>query len=122
MEEVAAGFQEAIVPYYDIQGMNSDGTFNPDKERLVDIENLIDYMIITYYTGDRDGPGSRYTQPRPNNYFGIYNRENPQGFKFFEHDSEHSLGELVKTIWSLLLREVAPLTILILIHFMKVGQ
>lgn len=78
--------------YYDIQGMNSDGTFNPDKERLVDIENLIDYMIITYYTGDRDGPGSRYTQPRPNNYFGIYNRENPQGFKFFEHDSEHSLG------------------------------
>ena len=78
--------------YYDIQGMDSDGSLNPEKERLVDIENLIDYMIITYYTGDRDGPGSRYTQPRPNNYFGIYNRENPQGFKFFEHDSEHSLG------------------------------
>ena len=78
--------------YYDIQGMNADGTINPNKERLVDVENLIDYMIITYYTGDRDGPGSRYTQPRPNNYFGIYNRENPQGYKFFEHDSEHSLG------------------------------
>jgi len=78
--------------YYDVQGMNPDGTINPDKERLVNIENLIDYMIITYYTGDRDGPGSRYTQPRPNNYFGIYNRENPQGYQFFEHDSEHSLG------------------------------
>jgi hypothetical protein len=78
--------------YYDVQGMNPDGTINPDKERLVNIENLIDYMIITYYTGDRDGPGSRYTQPRPNNYFGIYNRENPQGYHFFEHDSEHSLG------------------------------
>ena len=78
--------------YFDIQGMDPDGAINPDKERLVDIENLIDYMIITYYTGDRDGPGSRYTQPRPNNYFGIYNRENPDGYKFFEHDSEHSLG------------------------------
>ncbi len=78
--------------YYDVQGMNPDGTINSDKENLVNIENLIDYMIITYYTGDRDGPGSRYTQPRPNNYFGIYNRENPQGYHFFEHDSEHSLG------------------------------
>ncbi|MDC0201122.1 lamin tail domain-containing protein [Verrucomicrobia bacterium] len=78
--------------YFDVQGMDPDGTINPDRERLVDIENLIDYMIITYYTGDRDGPGSRYTQPRPNNYFGIYNRENPQGYHFFEHDSEHSLG------------------------------
>ena len=78
--------------YYEVQGMDPDGTINPDKERLVDIDNLIDYMIITYYTGDRDGPGSRYTQPRPNNYFGIYNRENPNGYHFFEHDSEHSLG------------------------------
>ena len=50
-------------------------------------------MIITYYTGDRDGPGSRYTQPRPNNYFGVYNRLAPDGYKFFEHDSEHSLGD-----------------------------
>ena len=51
------------------------GGDDPAKEKLVDLENLIDYMIITYYTGDRDGPGSRYTQPRPNNYFGIYNRK-----------------------------------------------
>ena len=78
--------------YFNIQGRNSDGTPNPAIEKLVDLENLIDYMIITYYTGDRDGPGSRYTQPRPNNYFGVYNRLNPDGYKFFEHDSEHSLG------------------------------
>jgi hypothetical protein len=78
--------------YYEAQGKNIDGTINPAFERLLDAENLIDYMVITYYTGDRDGPGSRYTQPNPNNYFGIYNRVNPDGFKFFEHDSEHSLG------------------------------
>ena len=78
--------------FFAIQGKDAGGSPDPSLERLVDIENLIDYMIITYYTGDRDGPGSRYTQPRPNNYFGIYNRENPDGYKFFEHDSEHSLG------------------------------
>lgn len=78
--------------FFAVQGRDPDGSPNPSRERLVDIENLIDYMIITYYTGDRDGPGSRYTQPRPNNYFGIFNRLNPDGYKFFEHDSEHSLG------------------------------
>jgi len=77
--------------YMRIQGKNLDGTRNPDFERLLDVENLIDYMIITYYTGDRDGPASRFVQPRVNNYFAIINRENPDGFKFFEHDSEHSL-------------------------------
>ncbi|MBM48861.1 MAG: hypothetical protein CMP27_03375 [Roseibacillus sp.] len=78
--------------YYEVQGLNPDGSRNPSIEKLVDIDNLIDYMIITYYTGDRDGPGSRYTQPNPNNYFGVYNRVSPDGYKFFEHDSEHSLG------------------------------
>ncbi len=32
------------------------------------------------------------TTPRPNNYYAAYNREDPDGWKFFEHDSEHSLG------------------------------
>ena len=77
--------------YWRAQGMNPDGTRNPDYERLLDVDNLIDYMIITYYTSDADGPGSKFTRPRVNNYFGIFNRENPDGFKFFEHDSEHSL-------------------------------
>ena len=86
-----AGFSSNSA-YFEAQGMNIDGTINPAFERLLDAENLIDYMIITYYTGDRDGPGSRFTGSRPNNYFGIYNRENPDGFQFFEHDSEHSLG------------------------------
>ena len=80
--------------YYRVQGMNTDGTVNPAYERLLDVDNVIDYMIITYYTGDRDGPGSWYTMggSGPNNFFALYNRENPDGFKFFEHDSEHSLG------------------------------
>lgn len=77
--------------YMRAQGKNPDGTRNPDYERLLDVENLMDYMIITYFTSDADGPGSKFTRPRVNNYFGIFNRANPDGFKFFEHDSEHSL-------------------------------
>ncbi|MFH1719707.1 MAG: lamin tail domain-containing protein, partial [Planctomycetota bacterium] len=77
--------------YYRVQGMNRDGTRNPEYERLLDVDNLIDFMIIEYYTGDRDGPGSRFGNI-PNNTFSIYNRVNPDGWKFFHHDNEHTLG------------------------------
>ena len=90
--------------YFRIQGMNPDGTRNLDFERLLDASSLIDYMITAYFVGDRDGPGSRFTQPRPNNFYGIYNRENPDGFKWFMHDAEHSLGTGVTDL-------VNPLTI-----------
>ncbi|MBN2475332.1 MAG: lamin tail domain-containing protein [Pirellulales bacterium] len=90
-QETIDGFANDV-DYYRVQGLNPDGTPNPAYERLLDVDNLIDYMIITYYTGDRDGPGSRFTTPRPNNFYAIYNRADPDGWKFFEHDSEHSLG------------------------------
>ncbi|MHC4299758.1 MAG: lamin tail domain-containing protein [Planctomycetota bacterium] len=77
--------------YYRIQGMNPDGTRNPAYERLLDVDNLIDFMILEYYSGDRDGPGSRFGNI-PNNTFSIFDRANPDGFKFFHHDNEHSLG------------------------------
>ena len=80
-----------MAEYYRVQGMNPDGTRNPDYERLLDVDNLIDYMLVTYFTADSDGPGSRFTNPNINNYFAIFNREDPDGWKFFEHDSEHSL-------------------------------
>ena len=85
-----AGFGDNTA-YYRAQGMNPNGTPNPDYERLLDVDNLIDFMIIEYYTGDRDGPGSRFGN-RPNNTYGIYNRKNPDGWKWFHHDNEHTLG------------------------------
>ena len=77
--------------YLRLQGLNPDGTPNPACERLLDIDNLIDFMIIEYYTGDRDGPGSRFGNV-PNNTYGIYNRAHPDGWKWFHHDNEHTLG------------------------------
>jgi len=77
--------------YFRVQGMNVDGTVNPAYERLLDVDNLMDYMISIFYTGDQDGPVSNPLGGRPNNFFAIYNRNDPDGFKFFRHDAEMSL-------------------------------
>jgi len=81
--------------YYRVQGLNPDGTPNADYERLVDVDNVIDYMLCTLYVGDFDAPISNFLgNSRPNNFYAVYNRQNPDGFKFFRHDSEHTLFEL----------------------------
>jgi len=85
-----AGFSSNTA-YYRAQGMNPDGTINPSYERMLDVDDLIDFMILEYYTGDRDGPGSRFVN-RPNNTYCIYNREDPDGWKSLHHDNEHTLG------------------------------
>ncbi len=77
--------------YFRVQGLEPDGTPNPGYERLLDVDNLIDFMIIEYYTGDRDGPGSRFGNI-PNNTYAIFSRTSPDGWKWFQHDSEHTLG------------------------------
>ncbi len=78
--------------YYKVQGKNIDGSDNPNYEKLLDVENLIDYMLITFFVGDFDGPISAFkNNENPNNFYAIYNRVNPDGFKFFRHDAEHSL-------------------------------
>jgi hypothetical protein len=51
----------------------------------------MDYMICTYYTGDPDAPVSCWAH-FSNNVFAIYNRVRPQGFTWYRHDAEHSLG------------------------------
>ncbi len=78
--------------YYRAMGMNPDGTRNPAFPVLLDEDNLIDYMIIIYFIANRDGPGEVNGGTRINNFFGIYNRNNPDGFKFFIHDAETSFA------------------------------
>ena len=81
--------------YYRVQGLDVDGTPNPDYERLLDVDNVIDYMICTYYVGDIDAPISNFLgNSRPNNFYGLYDRRTPDGFKFFRHDAEHTMFEL----------------------------
>lgn len=78
--------------YFKVQGLNVDGTLNPSYKKLVDLDNLIDYMLIIFYTGNYDAPVSKFGNDNMiNNFFAIYNRNANEGFKFFQHDAEHSL-------------------------------
>ncbi len=86
-----AGFEDDE-DYFRVQGFNMDGTLNPSYEKLLDVDNLIDYMLITFFVGDFDGPISNFRgNYSPNNFYALYNRVNPNGFKFLRHDAEHTL-------------------------------
>ncbi len=85
--------------YFRIQGLDSDGSVNPellDDEsytRLLDVDNLIDFMILVFYCGNRDAPlGPPNSSSQPRNLMGFYNRVEPDGFQFVAHDGEHNLG------------------------------
>lgn len=76
--------------YFRVKGLNSDGTPNPLYPRYLDEENLIAYMLITYFTRDPDCPVAM--DININNVVCLYNRVNPDGFKWFRHDCEHSMA------------------------------
>ncbi len=79
--------------YQALQGNAPDGSPDPDQAALVDVGNLIDYMLVIFWTGNFDAPTGAFTgNKEPNNFYAIRSREDPeQGFTFYAHDSEHSL-------------------------------
>jgi hypothetical protein len=85
------GFQN-IENYYVLEGLNSDGVRDINKPILVDIDNLIDYMILIFYTANFDAPTSKFlNNKRTHNLYCIFNRKGCDGFQFFTHDNEHTL-------------------------------
>jgi hypothetical protein len=85
------GFATAAA-YQRVQGNNPDGTRNPAYENLLDVPNLIDYMLVILYGGNLDAPISNFLgNNSPNNWYGIRSRTGSAGFRFFAHDSEHTL-------------------------------
>ncbi|MGJ8725342.1 MAG: lamin tail domain-containing protein [Roseibacillus sp.] len=94
-EDLWAGMTAGVTSnadYFELQGMNSDGTVNSSYTKLLDVDNVIDYMLLTYFTGNRDSPiGPPNSGSMPRNLNMVYNRLNPDGFKFVAHDNEHSL-------------------------------
>lgn len=80
--------------YWTMQGLNPDGTRNESLPVLLDVDNLVDYMLELFYTGGYDTGLSRFLNDnQANNWFGVYNRKTAnEGFQFFMHDNEHSLG------------------------------
>lgn len=84
---------ESDEAYYGLEGRNAAGERVADMKVLVDIDNLIDFMLVIFYAGNFDGPTSSfYHNVQPNNFYAITSRVNPdQGFVFLAHDNEHTL-------------------------------
>ena len=81
--------------YYAVQGKRPDGTDDPDIPVQVNVDNLIDYMLGIFFTGNDDAPVT-LGGSSANNFFAIRNRtpEARHGWVFFAYDNEHSLGVL----------------------------
>ncbi|MEE8451635.1 MAG: lamin tail domain-containing protein, partial [Thermoguttaceae bacterium] len=92
-EEVASAPSEAArtAAYHRVQGLDADGTDNPELPSYLDVDNLIDYLIVNFYVGSQDWP--------INNYY-VARRQGPEstGFKFFLWDTEWSLDFLTSTL------------------------
>lgn len=90
-EAATAGFASDAA-YLKAQGKNADGTDNANYEVLLDVDNLIDYMLVIFYGGNLDAPISAFLgNGAPNNFYALRNRKAREGFRFFAHDSEHTL-------------------------------
>lgn len=83
----------ADTTFWRVQGRNPDGSLNPAYENLLEIDNLIDYMLVIVYGGNLDAPISNFLgNTRPNNWYGLRDRSgNHGGFRFISHDAEHTL-------------------------------
>ena len=91
-EMCASGF-ESNSSYFQVQGMDENGKPVKDSEILINIDNLIDYMLIIFYTGNFDSPSSSFFRNKScNNFYAIDDRtDKSQGFTFYIHDAEHAL-------------------------------
>ena len=59
---------------------------------LVDVPNMIDYMLIIFYGGNLDAPISNFLgNNSPNNWYGLRDRTSDAGYRFVSHDAEHTL-------------------------------
>ena len=79
--------------YFIIEGKDQNGNQLKGAETLVDINNLIDYMILIFYSGNFDAPVSKFSgDQNPNNFYAINKRDDKtRGFIFFAHDAEHTM-------------------------------
>ncbi|MGC4086850.1 MAG: CotH kinase family protein [Polyangiaceae bacterium] len=82
--------------YYRIEGKDASGNRNTTLPVLVDVDNLIDYMLVIFYTANFDGPVSKwFKNNQANNFYALRDRViGEHGFVFLAHDNEHSLHDL----------------------------
>lgn len=84
---------ETTEKYMAIQGKNADGTTNYSSESMVDVVNLIDYMLINFYGGNSDWDTHNWSAMRSRVY-------PDKGFKFLCWDGEMMFTSLTTNILS----------------------
>jgi hypothetical protein len=78
--------------YFNLFGRDKFGKRDLSRKVLVNVENLIDYMLVIFYSGNFDAPLSEFRgNIGTNNFYAIYNRKLGDGYRFFVHDAEHTL-------------------------------
>ena len=84
---------ESNADYFRIEGKDEWGRPVKGGEIFVDLDNLIDFMSLVFYTGNFDSPTAVFMEnKKANNFYAIDNRnDKSKGFTFYMHDSEHSL-------------------------------
>ncbi|HRI13001.1 MAG TPA: CotH kinase family protein [Verrucomicrobiota bacterium] len=76
--------------YQRLEGNNPDGTRNPAYAKLLNVDNLIDYMVLHIAIGADDWPN--------HNWWGARRRgPESEGFRFFPWDQEISVNSLQRT-------------------------
>ena len=90
--QCSSGFTDNA-KYFKLEGKDAYGNPVFHADHLVDIDNLIDYMLTIFYAGNFDAPTSAFGNNKgPNNFYAVYNRvDKSRGFVFFNHDAEHAL-------------------------------
>ncbi|MBK8090673.1 MAG: chitobiase/beta-hexosaminidase C-terminal domain-containing protein [Verrucomicrobiaceae bacterium] len=79
--------------YFQMQGLNPDGTRNPAYPVHLNPNNLIDSQLATFFDGSFDAPMSTFLSNASNNWFAIRKRDGSLGgWMFFLHDHEHGMG------------------------------
>lgn len=84
---------ESNSAYFKLLGRDDQGNPVTGGQIYLDMDNLIDYMLGIFYTGNFDAPTSTFGGNKgPNNFYAIDNREDrSSGFTFYNHDAEHSM-------------------------------
>ena len=78
--------------YFALSGKAADGVTPTADPVLLEVDNLIDYMLLTFWTGNLDGATSAFLgDSNANNWFAVRNRLGTHGgFRFLAHDFEHT--------------------------------
>ena len=78
--------------YFKLMGLAADGMTPTEVPVVLDADDMIDYLMLTFWTGNLDGTTSAFlSNNNADNWFRIRNRLGTKGgFKFMAHDFEHT--------------------------------